>query len=339
MNDTIDKSVKKSADESASKAVAKSLGKVVVVGSTNWDIAMYLPSLPRLGETVANGRLQTGLGGKGANQAVAAHRAGGVDTTFLSCVGDDDIAVSVRQVFASLEMAIPHVAEVADTGTGSACIFVNAEGENCIGVASGANTAVDSAFVRSHKTLISEAQIVLAQLEIPLASVEALAELCAHSSAIFVLNPAPAVPLADALLAKVDVLTPNEGELAQLSGMPVDSDMALQLAARSLCAKGVGTVIVTLGPRGCLIVTTTSAEFVAGLNVDAVDTTAAGDVFNGALVAEMIRGQSLSAAAVIACKAAALAVMSRGAIASIPTRQQVLAAFEPAAAATPTSGH
>lgn len=338
MNDTIEKSIEKS----DGATVGKSLGKVVVVGSTNWDIAMYLPSLPRPGETVANGRLQTGLGGKGANQAVAAHRAGGVDTAFISCIGDDDIAVSVRQVFASLEMAIPYVAEVADTGTGSACIFVNAEGENCIGVASGANTAVDPAFVHAHQALISDAQIVLAQLEIPLPSVEALAELCARSSATFVLNPAPAVPLADALLAQVDVLTPNEGELAQLSGMPVTDDIALQSAARSLCDKGVGTVIVTLGPRGCLIVTSTSAEFVAGLTVEAVDTTAAGDVFNGALVAEMIRGQSLSAAAVTACKASALAVMTRGAIASIPTRQQVLAFaalnFVPETA-TPQAGH
>lgn len=300
-------------------------GRVVVVGSTNWDIAMYLPSLPQPGETVANGRLQTGLGGKGANQAVAAHRAGGVDTVFLSCIGDDDIAVSVQQVFTSLEMTIPYVAEVTDTGTGSACIFVNAEGENCIGVASGANSAVDRVFVHSHETLISEAQIVLAQLEIPLESIEALAEICSRSPATFVLNPAPAVPLTDALLAQVDVLTPNEGELSQLSGMPVTDDMALQSAARSLCNKGVGTVIVTLGPRGCLIVTASSAEFVAGLNVDTVDTTAAGDVFNGALVAEIIRGQSLSAAAATACKAAALAVMSRGAIASIPTRKQVLA--------------
>jgi ribokinase len=321
MNDTI----VKSEGAAVSESLGESLGQVVVVGSTNWDIAMYLPSLPRPGETVASGRLQTGLGGKGANQAVAAHRAGGVDTVFLSCVGDDDIAESVRQVFTSLEMAIPYVAEVAGTGTGSACIFVNAEGENCIGVASGANTAVDPAFVHAHEVLINGAQIVLAQLEIPLSSVEALAEMCAKSTAIFVLNPAPAVPLPDALLARVDVLTPNEGELAQLSGMPVTDDVALQSAARSLCDKGVGTVIVTLGSRGCLIVTASSAEFVVGLTVEAVDTTAAGDVFNGALVAEMIRGQSLSTAAVTACKAAALAVMSRGAIASIPTRQQVLA--------------
>ena len=337
MNDTINESADMSGGEAVGDAFDKARGRVVVVGSTNWDIAMYLPSLPRPGETVANGRLQAGLGGKGANQAVAAHRAGGVDTVFLSCIGDDDIAVSVRQVFARLEMAVPYVAEIADTETGSACIFINAEGENCIGVASGANTALDPSFVRAHEVLIREAQIVLAQLEIPLASVEALAELCAHSSATFVLNPAPAMPLPEALLARVDVLTPNEGELAQLSGMSVVDDMTLQLAARSLCEKGVGTVIVTLGSRGCLLVTSTTAEFVAGLTVAAVDTTAAGDVFNGALVAEMIRGQSLSAAAVNACRAAALAVMSEGAIASIPTREQVLA-FAPVTS-MPTTGY
>ena len=325
----------------------EAIGSIVVVGSTNWDITMYLPTLPLPGETVGSGRLQSGLGGKGANQAVAAHRAGGVETIFLSCIGDDDIALSVRQVFASLAMDIAHVVEVNDAGTGSACIFVNAEGENCIGVASGANTALDPAFIHSHKTVIGGARIVLAQLEIPLASVEALAELCADSPATFVLNPAPARPLPDTLLARVDVLTPNEGELGQLSGMPVGDDAALVLAARSLCDKGVGTVIVTLGPRGCLIVSSSSAEFVDGFTVTAVDTTAAGDVFNGALVAEMIRGQLLSAAAVTACKAAALAVMSAGAIASIPTREQVLAfvprAFVPRAfvprAFVPPAGH
>jgi ribokinase len=298
---------------------------IVVVGSTNWDITMYLPTLPRPGETVGNGRLQSGLGGKGANQAVAAHRAGGIETVFLSCIGDDDIAVSVRQVFASLAMAIPHVVEVPDSGTGSACIFVNAEGENCIGVAGGANAALDPAFIHAHRAVIGKATIVLAQLEIPLESIKALADLCAQCSATFVLNPAPAQALDDALLALVDVLTPNEGELAQLSGMPVGDDIAVQAAARSLCDKGVGSVIVTLGPRGCMVVTASSAEFVPSFAVKAVDTTAAGDVFNGALVAEMIRGQSLSAAAITACKASALAVMSPGAIASIPTRQQVLA--------------
>jgi len=303
----------------------EAMGSIVVVGSTNWDITMYLPTLPLPGETVGSGRLQSGLGGKGANQAVAAHRAGGVETIFLSCIGDDDIALSVRQVFTSLAMDIAHVVEVNGTGTGSACIFVNAEGENCIGVASGANTALDPTFIHAHKTVIGGARVVLAQLEIPLASVEALAELCADSPASFVLNPAPARPLPDTLLARVDVLTPNEGELGQLSGMPVSDDAALEAAARSLCDKGVGTVIVTLGPRGCLIVSASSAEFVDGFMVTAVDTTAAGDVFNGALVAEMIRGQSLAAAAVTACKAAALAVMSPGAIASIPTREQVLA--------------
>jgi ribokinase len=303
----------------------EAMGSIVVVGSTNWDITMYLPTLPLPGETVGSGRLQSGLGGKGANQAVAAHRAGGVETIFLSCIGDDDIALSVRQVFTSLAMDMAHVVEVNGTGTGSACIFVNAEGENCIGVASGANTALDPTFIHAHKTVIGGARVVLAQLEIPLASVEALAELCADSPASFVLNPAPARPLPDTLLALVDVLTPNEGELGQLSGMPVSDDAALEAAARSLCDKGVGTVIVTLGPRGCLIVSASSAEFVDGFMVTAVDTTAAGDVFNGALVAEMIRGQSLAAAAVTACKAAALAVMSPGAIASIPTREQVLA--------------
>jgi len=300
------------------------MSEVTVIGSTNWDIAMYLPTLPRPGETVANGTLQSGLGGKGANQAVAAFRAGGALTTFISCIGSDDIAVSVKQVFAGLEMPIPDVREIDQVGTGSACIFVNAAGENCIGIASGANAHVLPGMIDEHADKIRDSGAVLVQLEIPFETIERVAELCSEYETPFVLNPAPARAIPDSLLSMIDVLTPNEVELAQLSDMPANSREEVELAAKSLCQKGVGMVVATLGSRGCLIVTATSSEFVPSFKVEAVDTTAAGDVFNGALVAELVRGEEIGQAARVASAAAAIAVTVKGAIASIPDRQAVL---------------
>ena len=301
------------------------MSEVVVIGSTNWDIAMYLPNLPLPGETVAGGTLQSGLGGKGANQAVASFRAGGASTCFISCIGDDDIANSVRQVFTDLQMPIPEVRVIEGVGTGSACIFVNAEAENCIGIAAGANAHVLPAMIDEHADRIRSAGAVLVQLEIPFATIERIAAICAENKTPFVLNPAPARDIPKTLLPMIDILTPNEVELSQISGMPSGSVEEVTAAALSLCKQGVGTVVTTLGSRGCVIVTEDSTEFVASFKVSAVDTTAAGDVFNGALVAELVRGEKISDAAKVASAAAAIAVTVKGAIASIPDRDAVLA--------------
>ena len=300
------------------------MSEVVVIGSTNWDIAMYLPSLPLPGETVAGGNLQSGLGGKGANQAVAAFRAGGASTTFISCIGDDDIANSVKQVFSDLKMPIPEVKGIEGVGTGSACIFVNAEGENCIGIASGANAHVLPEMIDDYVEQIKGAGAVLVQLEIPFVSIERIASICAEHQSPFILNPAPAKAIPITLLPLIDVLTPNEVELSQISGMPSDTVEEVAAAALSLCKQGVGTVVTTLGSRGCLIVTEESSELVESFKVEAVDTTAAGDVFNGALVAELVRGEKIGDAARVASAAAAIAVTGKGAIASIPRREEVL---------------
>jgi ribokinase len=299
------------------------MSKVVVVGSTNWDIVMYVPELPAPGETVPGGTLQSGLGGKGANQAVAAHRAGGAKTLFISCIGDDDISLSVKQVFEQMGLAVPHVHSVEGVGTGSACIFVNSSGENCIGIASGANAHVTPALIEANESLIVDAGIVLCQLEIPMETVLRVADMCRNAGTIFVLNPAPAQMLSDDLLKNIDILTPNEIELAQLSGMDTDSVADIESAARSLCEKGVGTVIATLGADGCLIVNKEHVVQVPAHNVVAVDTTAAGDVFNGVLVAGLALGNSLEDAVGVACTASAIAVTRKGAISSIPSRQEV----------------
>ena len=299
------------------------MGKVVVVGSTNWDIVMYVPELPAPGETVPGGTLQSGLGGKGANQAVAAHRAGGAKTLFISCIGDDDISLSVKRVFENVDMAVPHVHSIEGVGTGSACIFVNSSGENCIGIASGANAYVTPELVEENQRLIDDARIVLCQLEIPMETVVKLADMCRSAGTTFVLNPAPAQALSDDLLKNIDILTPNEIELAQISGMGTDSMASIESAARSLCEKGVGIVIATLGSNGCLIVDKDHAVQVPAHNVNAIDTTAAGDVFNGVLVAGLALGKPLVDAVRVASTASAIAVTRKGAISSIPSRQEV----------------
>ncbi len=301
------------------------MNKVVVVGSTNWDIAMYLPTLPVAGETVAGGKLQTGLGGKGANQAVAAHLAGGAQTTFISCIGDDDIGRSVQQVLSRVGLSLAHVSVIADAGTGSALIFVDAEGENCIGIASGANASVTPEFLQSKSDLLQDAEIVLLQLEIPMETVLAVAGYCAESKAQLVLNPAPAQTLPPELLSRIDILTPNRVELAQISGMEVNSLEQVELAALDLCNKGVGFVVTTLGAEGSLIVAGNRLTHVPAHLVEAIDTTAAGDVFNGTMAAELAQGSSIEKSVRVAAIASALSVTRRGAIASIPARAEVLA--------------
>ncbi len=300
------------------------MNEVVVVGSTNWDFAMHLPSLPLPGETVAGGRLASGLGGKGANQAVASHRAGGASTAFISCIGDDDISASVRQVFRDLDMAIPLVGSIANTGTGSACLFVDAKGENCIGIASGANACLTPEYVSAHLEVIEQASVVLLQLEIPMTTVQHIAARVRAVSGLFVLNPAPAQSLDDELLAQVDILTPNQIELSQISGLAVTGQADVEIAARKLLEKGVGAVVVTLGSHGSIIVTGDTVEAVPAMVVEAKDTTAAGDVFNGVMVAELAAGSNLKEAVKMGAAASAIAVTRWGAIAAIPTKAEVL---------------
>ncbi len=299
--------------------------EVVVVGSTNWDIAMYLPTLPAAGETVAGGKLQSGLGGKGANQAVAAHLAGGAQTLFISCIGDDDIGNSVKQVFGSVDLSLEHVSVISETGTGSALIFVDADGENSIGIASGANASVTPEFLQSKRDILQDAKVVLLQLEIPMETVLAVADYCAESKAQLVLNPAPAQPLSPELLSRVDILTPNRVELAQISGMETNHVEQIEIAALDLCNKGVGAVVTTMGAEGSLIVSGNRVTQVPAHHVEAVDTTAAGDVFNGTMAAELAQGSNIEKSVRVAAIASALSVTRRGAIASIPARADVLA--------------
>ncbi len=291
------------------------MARIVVVGSLNMDLAATSARLPGPGETVLGGSYLESPGGKGANQAHAAARLGG-EVAMIGCVGDDPHGWRLRESLANAGCDVTGVRTVAGP-TGVALIFVSATGENAIMVAPGANGALTAEDVQA--AALDGASHVLLQLESPIDAVLAAARAAKAAGAVVILDPAPAIASLPAeLLGCVDILTPNEMEGAQLSGHARPTAEA----ARALQRLGPRAVILKLGARGCLIATD-ETTLVPAPRVDAVDTTAAGDVFNGALAVALSEGTALIPAAEFAVRAAAISVTRRGAQASAPTREEV----------------
>jgi len=296
--------------------------RIVVVGSSNTDMTIRLGRIPRPGETLLGGEFLMAAGGKGANQAVGAARAGG-RVSLVARIGADMFG---QQALAGLRrdrIDVAHVYRDLKAASGVALIFVGERGENSIAVASGANARLSRADVATAARLIATASVLLLQLEVPLASVRAAALLGRRSGARVILNPAPARQLPDGLLQQVSVLTPNETEAGMLTGINVRSDGTAARAAGKLRARGVQTVIVTLGARGALLASNEGTCVVPGFDVQAVDTTGAGDTFNGALAVALGEAQPLLQAVRFANAAAAISVTRRGAQLSAPTRRQI----------------
>ena len=300
----------------------KTAGKLVVLGSINADHILNLDAFPTPGETVTGHHYQVAFGGKGANQAVAAGRSG-ADIAFIACTGDDDIGERIRRQLASDKIDVAPVRAVAGEATGVALIFVNAEGENVIGIHAGANAALSVSQVEAEKERIASAQALLMQLESPLESVIAAAKIAHHHHTTVVLNPAPARELPDELLALVDIITPNETEAEKLTGIRVESDEDAAKAANVLHAKGIGTVMITLGSRGVWLSAEGESRRIPGFRVQAIDTIAAGDTFNGALVTALLEGTALPEAIRFAHAAEAIAVTRKGAQPSVPWRTEI----------------
>ena len=300
----------------------KTAGKLVVLGSINADHILNLDAFPTPGETVTGHHYQVAFGGKGANQAVAAGRSG-ADIAFIACTGDDDIGERIRRQLASDKIDVAPVRAVAGEATGVALIFVNAEGENVIGIHAGANAALSVSQVEAEKERIASAQALLMQLESPLESIIAAAKIAHHHHTTVVLNPAPARELPDELLALVDIITPNETEAEKLTGIRVESDEDAAKAANVLHAKGIGTVMITLGSRGVWLSAEGESRRIPGFRVQAIDTIAAGDTFNGALVTALLEGTALPEAIRFALAAAAIAVTRKGAQPSVPWRTEI----------------
>ena len=296
--------------------------RILVLGSSNTDMIIRLDHIPRPGETILGGEFITAAGGKGANQAVGAARAGG-DVTFIARVGRDMFGDQAIAGFVRDGINVEHVFRDASSPSGVALIFVAKDGENSIAVASGANGRLSPADVKKAKAAFAKATVLVMQLETPLETVQAAAELAAKAGVRVILNPAPARPLPDALLQRVSVLTPNESEAELLTGIKVDGEAAAARAADKLRARGVQTVILTLGARGAFVATAASRQIVPGFRVEAVDTTAAGDIFNGALAVALGEGQALLDAVRLANAAAALSVTRLGAQPSAPKRREI----------------
>ena len=300
----------------------KTAGNLVVLGSINADHILNLETFPTPGETVTGNQYQVAFGGKGANQAVAAGRSG-ANIAFIACTGDDDTGEHVRKQLASDNIDTAPVSVVEGESTGVALIFVNAEGENVIGIHAGANAALTTERVEAQRGIIAGAEALLMQLESPVESVLAAAKIAHENHTSVVLNPAPARVLSDELLALVDIITPNETEAEKLTGIRVENDDDAARAALALHDKGIGTVIITLGSRGVWASVNGEGRRVPGFKVKAIDTIAAGDTFNGALVTALLEGKAMDDAIRFAHAAAAIAVTRKGAQPSVPWRKEI----------------
>jgi len=295
------------------------LKSIVVVGSSNTDMIIRLARLPRAGETLLGGEFSTAAGGKGANQAVGAARAGG-KVTFIARVGQDPLGDAAVAALRKDGIDVSSVARDPVAASGVALIFVAKHGENCIAVAGGANSTLSPRDVRKAAQAIRNAAVLVAQLETPLATVRAAVHAAAKSGVPVILNPAPARPLPNALLKRVSIITPNETEAQLLTGIEVSDEAGAAKAANELRSRGVQTVIITLGVRGAYVADGDVQQRVPGFKVKAVDTTAAGDVFNGALAVALAEGRVILEAVRFANAAAALSVTRRGAQPSAPLR-------------------
>jgi ribokinase len=296
--------------------------KIVVVGSVNTDMVVKGSRLPRPGETVIGGKFVMAPGGKGANQAVAAARLG-ADVTLVANVGQDPLGDQALDNYRREGINTDLVSRDPASHTGVALILVDMAGENLISVASGANAALTPADVDKAADRIAGADIVMLQLEIPLESVCRAAELAAEAGVPVILDPAPAAPLPRELLEQATFLTPNEYEAEALTGIAVGDETSARLAARKLRAGGARNVIITLGARGALLAGPQGEILIAARHVDAVDSTAAGDAFNGGLAWALSRGLGIEEAVRQACLVAALSTTRIGAQPSMPTWREL----------------
>ncbi len=312
--------------------------RIAVFGSLNVDLVTRLERFPKPGETIGARSFTVYPGGKGANQALACGRLGG-DVTIYGALGNDVLAPRLRESLASAGVELGALAVHHDVATGTADIWVDDAGENMIAIAAGANARLDRSYVDQHLDALSAAAYLLLQLEVPLPTLAYLLEaLPEEGGPRVILDPAPAQPLATVPLERVWLLTPNEHELASLSGLPTDSDAGVRAAAAALSADaGVRAVLTKAGGRGAFLSRGERFDRLPGFPVRPVDTTAAGDVFNGALAAALAGalGEPLAFedAVRFAHAAAALQVTRPGAQPAMPDRGEVVGFLREHAAA------
>ncbi len=298
-------------------------GRVVILGVFVADTAFRADRPPRVGETIMGRSFALGPGGKGSNQAVAAARAG-AETHFIGKLGQDPFGDMALATWAAAGVT-PAVTRHADQQTGAAYIFIeHATGDNAIIIAPGVAATLSPADIDARTDLIAGAAVFVTQLEQPMDAAKRALTIARTAGVTTVLNPAPAAALPDAMLALCDYLTPNESEAAALTGLPVTTIPEAEAAATALRNRGVGTVIVTLGERGALICGPDGTRHVAALHAgEVVETTGAGDAFNGGLAAALARGDTLADAVRFATAVAAISVTRAGAAPSMPSLTEI----------------
>lgn len=302
--------------------------KIMVFGSFVVDLTSRAERLPRAGETVLGSSFKMGPGGKGSNQAVAAHRAG-ADLTLVTKVGRDVFGKVARDFYASEGMRADLVLEDELIETGTALIMVNeAEGQNQILVVSGACGNITGEDIRKAEPAMMAADILMLQLEINADALETVVDMASAAGKLVVLNPAPARPLGDSLLKKIDILTPNETEASTLTGLPVRDEADARKAARALLDRGVRNVVITMGSQGVYVCDGNKDEFIKSIPVKAIDTTGAGDAFNGGFITALSEGMDLFDAARFGNVTGALSVTRKGTAPSMPMRDEIIALFE-----------
>lgn len=297
---------------------------ITVIGSSNTDMVMRVGEFPKPGETIMGCGFIQNQGGKGANQAVACARLGG-ETSFVGKLGCDALGDNTVTLLKQEGMDVSHLTQTPDAPSGTAFIMVDAHGENSIIVNAGANGELSPADIDAAEEVIGRSDVVLMQLETPVPTLIHAARIAKKHDAKVVLNPAPApaTPLPSDLLQNVDVLIPNETEVERLTGIAVIDDASLLIALQKLQELGVGQVVVTLGSKGAMTILEGKPLIVPSIKVNAVDTTAAGDTFCGALCVQLSQGAALAEAMHFACKAAAITVTRMGAQQSIPRREEI----------------
>jgi len=294
------------------------MDKILVIGSYNVGLTVFGPTIPKAGQTILGDHFDMGPGGKGSNQAICIARLGG-NVTFLAKIGDDIFGKDALALFKKEGINTDYISVDKSSHTGAGIIFVDKDCHNAIGVAPGANYKLSVDDLDNDNVLFEQSRYLLMQMEIPVPTLYHAIEKARNCSCKVILNPAPAQKLDPRYLAMIDILTPNESEAQILTDIPVDNTQDAVKAARSLVSQGAAAVIVTLGAKGCVLVSADTEKQFPAYNVRPVDTTGAGDAFNGALVHALANGSTIDDAIDFASKVAAISVTSIGCVPGLPS--------------------
>jgi|TARA_B100001079_G_scaffold132220_1_gene113280 ribokinase len=298
------------------------MNKVTVVGSFMYDLVATASRRPKTGETLIGDSFGMFLGGKGANQAIAASRAG-ASVTMVGRLGNDLFGDQFLEKFSEEGIKTDFVIQDTENGTGVGMPLIDASGDNSIVIIPQANMALTVENIDKAESVIADSDVLVLQCEVPMEANKRAAEIANKNDTLVILNPAPARKIPDTLLSLVDIITPNESEAEILTDMPTETNSQAMEAAHHLLSKGVETVILTLGSRGSLLLTEKMEKRIPAYSVDVIDTTAAGDAFCGALAVILSNGSIIEEAIKIANAAGALAVTKLGAEPSLPTKKDI----------------